>query len=127
MKFELTKWNKDKLAKVLGDLTGKSIMTDEIHLKGVDSIKIEEQIRYDGDPDESIGYDGGKVDYIEIVFHIGDGEVSFGFCPDAEICHFWHELDDLICFKIEGIKEYVENTKYGLDHRLQEYEKYMSR
>jgi len=123
MKYELTKWNMDKAVKALGDLTGKNIMIDDTHLMGVDSIEIEEEAVYDSDPDESIGYDGGKVDYIRTIFHIGNGKVAHSFCPDTHICHFWHETDDLICFSIKGIPEYVKDAKFDLDWKLQEYEK----
>lgn len=127
MKNELTKWSFDKALKNLGDLTGKSIMIGDTHLIGVTSIEFEEEVICDSDPDESIGYDGGKQDYIRIIFHIGDGKVSHSYCPNIEICHYWHELDDLICFSIESIPEFVKRQKFDLDFKLSEYEEYMKK
>ncbi len=126
MRFELTKWNKDKAAKALGDLSGKSIMISDMHLSGVESIEFEDDVFYDDDPIPEENYDGGRLEYIRIIFNIGNGRVYRHFCPDREICHFWHETDDLICFRIEKIPEYVQREKDALDFKLQEYEKFMS-
>ena len=127
MRFELTRYNIDKAIMALRDVIGKNIMIGDTHLIGVDSVEIDEEAVYDGDPVPEENYDGGRTDYIRIIFHIGSGKVIHNFCPDMQVCHFWHELDDLICFSIKKIPDYVKDEKFDLDFRLQEYEKYMSR
>lgn len=127
MKFELTKWNIDKALETLKDLKDKSIMVDDISLYGVTSIGIEQSEWYDGDPIPEEGYDGGKHDEIIVTFNFEGGKAARHYCSDTHVCHFWNETNDLICFEIKDIKEYVEREKFDLDFRLQEYEKYMSK
>jgi len=125
MKFELTKWNKGKAINVLGDLTGKSIMIDDVWISGVASINIEEDAVYDSDPIPEEGYDGGKRDEIIIIFNFQNGKVSTRFCPDMQICHFWHETDSLVCFSIKKIPDYIKDEKFDLDFRLKQYEEFV--
>lgn len=127
MKFELTQHSIDRAKKELRDVQGRAVMIGNVHLSGVVSANIAASEMYDGDPDPSTGYDGGRRDMVDITFNFGSGQASISFCPDTDICHFWEETDDLICFEIQDIPEYVEKTKFDLDFRLQEYEKFMNK
>ena len=124
MRNELTKFNIDKSMKILEDIAGKSIMIGKISLYSVVSIDIEENTAYDGDPIPEENYDGGKHDYINLRFKFENGEAAHSFCPDVEVCHFWHETDDLLIFEIQTIPVYVEKEKFDLDFRLEQYRKF---
>jgi hypothetical protein len=127
MRNELTKYNIDKALKALEEIKGKDIMLNETCLYDVASIEIEESEMYDSDPDPSINYDGGKRDLIILRFSFENGKAVYSYCPDEQVCHYWDETPDLLCFRIESIPAFVESERFDLDFRLKQYEEYMSR
>lgn len=127
MNFELKKHSIDKVKKALEGVQGKNITINDTWLHGVVSIGIEEEVMYDGDPIPEQDYDGGKTEYIELVFNLENGKVTRSFCPDNEHCEITFETDDLWIIRIEDLKQYIERKKFDLDWQLKEYEQYMSK
>ncbi len=125
MIFELSKYNTDKVKKVLGGVQGKNIMVNDTWLHGVASIDVTECETFDSDPEE--GYDGGKRDLINIAFNFENGNVAHSFCPDEEHCEIRFETDELWIFSIEDIKQYIERKQGELAFQLKEYEEYISK
>jgi len=127
MNFDLRKYNIDEVKKALEGVQGKNIVINDTWLDGVVSIGIEEEEMYDGDPIPEENYDGGRTDYIKLVFNFENGLVTHSFCPDTQHCEIIFETDDLWIIRIEDIKQYVERTKFDLDFQLKAYEEYKSK
>lgn len=127
MKTELTKHNIAEVKVVLEGIEGKSVMLNGTTLYGVKSINIFEDEMFYGDPIPEEGYDGGKTQLILLTFNFESGKAERSFCPDSEHCEISFETENLLAFRIQDLKEYIENEKFDLDFRLKEYEAYMSR
>lgn len=124
MRDLIKQYNAYKVINELGSLEGKNIMVNDTWLTKVKDIVIE-FIPVDIDiPEEARS--GGEENSINIIFNFVEGRVAVSFCPEREICEVWHEADDLICFHIQDIEEFVKNEKHRLDFMLRGYKEYMN-
>lgn len=125
MRFELRKYNIEAVKKALEGVQGKNIMINNTLLSGVVSIEIAESTMYDSDPIPEEGYDGGKKDFIDIIFNFENGNATHSFCPDEERCQVRFETEDLWIFITEDAKQFIERERHVLDLQFKEHEEYM--
>ena len=124
MKIELTKWNIDRVSKVLNEkIKGEIISIDGTLITGAIEAKIE-FCEVDIPLEQR---DSGEEDYIEIALLFEGGNVTKDFYPDREVCEIVFDVDGGITFRVEDIKKYVEREISYLQDRLKDYEEYMSR
>ena len=125
MNFELRKYNMTRVKKVLQEqLTDEvAISINDTFLYGVKSIDITESTMYDDEPIPEENYDGGKVDYIDLIFNLENGKAVHSFCPEIRTCEINFECDDLWIFTIEDTKKYLEREKFDIDFQLSELKK----
>ena len=127
MNFELRKYNIDKVKEALKNVKGKAVIINDTSLYGVVSIDIEEEVMYDCDPIPEENYDGGKTDYIKLVFNYENGSAAHSFCQDIKHCEIIFETDDLWIIQIKDLKEYIEREIFDLQFRLKDFEGHMSK
>lgn len=121
MRFELAKYNIDKVLKAVSDIGGRDIMVNDISLSGVKTIAINESKEYLDDLDEQ------GTDIINLIFEFEEGQAYQSFRPDVEHCEIIFETDDLWIILIEDLKKYLEREKCDIDFKLQEYQEVMSK
>lgn len=121
MRFELRKYNIDKVSKALSDIGGRDIMVNHMSLSGVKNIVINEDKEYLDDLDTT------GIDIINMIFEFENGKAYQSFRPDFEHCEISFETDDLWIILIENLKEYLEREKFDIEFELKEYQKAMSK
>ncbi len=120
MRFELVKYNIDKVLKVISDIGGRDIMVNDMSLSGVKTIAINEDKEYLDDLDTG-------TDIINLIFEFENGRAYHSFRPDIEHCEIIFETDDLWIILIEDLKKYLEREKCDIEFKLEEYEEVMSK
>jgi hypothetical protein len=121
MRFELTKYNIDKVSKALSDIGGRDIMVNDMSLSGVKAIVINEGKEYLDDLDTN------GTDIINLIFEFENGRAYQSFRPDLDHCDITFETDDLWIIRIEDLKKHLEREKADIEFKMQEYEEVMSK
>lgn len=121
MRFELAKYNIDKVLKAVSDVGGKDIMINDLSLSGVKAITINEGKEFLDDLDNE------GTDIVNLVFEFENGQAYQSFYPDTQHCEVTFETDDLWIIRIEDLKQYLERVKFDIDFRLKEYQETMSK
>lgn len=125
MKFEVTKYNHEKVDEIFRVTKAINFVIGNVHCSGVNNITAEKHHIFDGDPIPG-ECDGGGEDRIDIKFNFaGGGYATISFCPDREHCEVSQEMDDLWFFNVESILDYINRENENLDYIKNEYEKYM--
>ena len=114
----------DTIMKLIGDIEeGLNIMINDTWLQGVETIGIE-YIPIDKTvPQEAT--DGREENYIILSFIFSEGKVTKSFCPEHETCEVWYEEDNLLAFRIQDTKTYIEQQRTWLEFMERDYNAYM--
>ena len=122
MNFELRKYNVTRVLKVLQEqfTDTVAISINDTLLYGVKSIDIIESVMYDGDPIPEENYDGGKTDYINLIFYFENGSAVHGFRPEFQVCEINFESDDLWIIRFENMEKYLKDKSFDINFQLKE-------
>lgn len=122
----ITKYNTEEIQKSIGDLENVAVSLNDVCVKGSQLISI----RYLPKPEGILPEDddGSQENMIEISLAMDGGCTATAyFYPDYQTCEVWHELADLLIFKIQDTKKYIEQQREYLGWLEKEYDTYMSK